>query len=255
MTRDGGCTSQRSKETFHLLTLLIDAEYCILRSEAGVHIPADVDAASYAPLLCAGVTVFNSMRQMKITSGEIVAIQGLGGLGHLALQYANKMGYKVVALSSGASKEKFAKDLGAHIYIDTSKENPTEALMKLGGAAMIVSTAPNGDAMGDLANGLAPGGKLILLSRKSSPSLNSESTLTITAAGETKINSAVLIQKGASIHGWPSGQALDSEEAIDFAELHKVKCMIEKFPLTKANEAYNHMMGGHPRFRCVLVME
>ena len=167
MTRDGGCTSQRSKEEFRLLTLLIDAEYCILQSEARVHVPADVDSANYAPLLCAGVTVFNSMRQMKITSGEIVAIQGLGGLGHLALQYANKMGYKVVALSSGASKEKFAKDLGAHIYIDTSKENPTEALMKLGGAAMIVSTAPSGDAMGDLANGLAPGGKLVLLSRKS----------------------------------------------------------------------------------------
>ena len=149
-----------------MLTSPIDAEYCILQSEAVVHIPKDVDAASYAPLLCAGVTVFNSMRQMKVMSGETVAIQGLGGLGHLALQYANKMGYKVVALSSGAAKEKFAKELGAHVYVDASKENHAEALMKLGGAAMIVSTAPNPDAMGDLVNGLAAGGKLILLSRK-----------------------------------------------------------------------------------------
>ena len=166
VTRDGGCTFCRSNQTSGMLTLPSDAEYCILQSEAAVHIPKDVDAASYAPLLCAGVTVFNSMRQMHIMSGETVAIQGLGGLGHLALQYANKMGYKVVALSSSSSKEKFAKDLGAHVYVDASKENHAEALTKLGGAAMIVSTAPNPEAMGDLVNGLAPGGKLILLSRK-----------------------------------------------------------------------------------------
>lgn len=215
------------------------AEYCTLRSEAAVHIPTDVDAASYAPLLCAGVTVFNSMRQMKVTSGETVAIQGLGGLGHLALQYANKMGYKVVALSSTGAKEKFAKDLGAHVYIDGSKENHAEALTKIGGAAMIVSTAPNPEIMGDLVNGLSPGGKLVLLA----------------PMGEIKINTLPMIGKGASVHGWPSGQSLDCEEAIDFAELHGVKCMIEKFPLTKANEAYDHMMAGHPRFRCVLVME
>ena len=107
------------------------------------------------------------MRQMKVASGETVGIQGLGGLGHLALQYANKMGYKVVALSSSASKEKFAKDLGAHVYVDAGKENHAEALTKMGGAAMIVSTAPNPEVVGDLVNGLAPGGKLIVLSRKS----------------------------------------------------------------------------------------
>lgn len=109
------------------------------------------------------------MRQMKVMPGETVAIQGLGGLGHLALQYANKMGYKVVALSSSGAKEKFAKDLGAHVYVDASKENHAEALTKMGGAAMIVSTAPNLDIMGDLANGLAPQGKLILLARKLLP--------------------------------------------------------------------------------------
>ena len=239
---------------------MTDAEYCILQTEATVRIPADVDAATYAPLLCAGVTVFNSMRQMKITSGETVAIQGLGGLGHLALQYANKMGYKVVALSSTGAKEKFAKDLGAHIYVDGSKENHAEALTKIGGAAMIVSTAPNTEIMGDLVDGLGAGGKLVLLSRKlhfaSYISLSClGGALTSTAMGKTTINTVPMVAKGASVHGWPSGQALDCEEAIDFAQLHGVKCMIEKFPLAKANEAYAHMMGGHPRFRCVLVME
>ena len=166
ITRDGGCTSRRITKWCILLIQTIVAEYCVLRSEAAVHIPTEVDAASYAPLLCAGVTVFNSMRQMKITSGETVAIQGLGGLGHLALQYANKMGYKVVALSSTGAKEKFAKDLGAHVYVDGSKENHAEALTRMGGAAMIVSTAPNPEIMGELVNGVAPGGKLVLLARK-----------------------------------------------------------------------------------------
>ena len=166
VTRDGGCKCRKILEIIRPLTQTIDAEYCILRAEATVPVPEDVDAALFAPILCAGVTVFNSMRQMHIMSGETVAIQGLGGLGHLALQYANKMGYKVVALSSSAGKEKFAKELGAHEYLDASKENVAEGLMKLGGAAMIVSTAPNPDVVGDLVNGLAPGGKLVVLSRK-----------------------------------------------------------------------------------------
>ena len=132
-----------------------------------VSVPREIDPAESAPLLCAGVTVFNGMRQMKVGPGEVVGIQGLGGLGHLGLQYANKMGYKVVALSSSGSKEKFAKDLGAHIYVDGSKESHVEALNKLGGAAMIVSTAPNPDVMGEMVKGLGMHGKLILLARKS----------------------------------------------------------------------------------------
>ena len=146
-----------------------DAEYVVLRTEAVVRIPSDVDPAAYSPLLCAGVTVFTSMRQLKVPSGEVVAIQGLGGLGHLAVQYANKFGFKVVALSSSGSKEKFAKDLGAHIYIDGSKENHVEALKKLGGAAMIVSTAPNPEVMGEMCHALGPRGKLMLLARKFIP--------------------------------------------------------------------------------------
>lgn len=141
-----------------------DAEYCILRSEAAVRIPTDVDAAKYAPMLCAGVTVFNGMRQMQVPPGSVVAIQGLGGLGHLALQYANKFGYRVVALSRDSTKEKFARELGAHEYIDMSKEDVGQALQKLGGAAMIVTTAPNPDAVKPLLSGLGRKGKLLILS-------------------------------------------------------------------------------------------
>ena len=130
-----------------------------------VSVPSDVDPAVYSPLLCAGVTVFNSMRQMKTMPGEIVAVQGLGGLGHLAVQYANKMGFNVVALSSSGSKEKFAKDLGAHVYLDGSKVNHVEELKKMGGAAMIVSTAPNPEVMGQMVHALGSQGKLILLAR------------------------------------------------------------------------------------------
>ena len=144
-----------------------DAEYCLLRSEATVRVPIDVDPAEYAPQLCAGVTVFNGIRQMKITPGETVAIQGLGGLGHLAVQYAAKMGYRVVALSSSGEKEKFAKDLGASDYIDGSKQDHGEALQKMGGAALIVTTAPNTEVMKGLIHGLGLQGKLLILAGKS----------------------------------------------------------------------------------------
>ena len=156
------------------------AEYCHLRTEAVVRIPKDIDPAEYCPLLCAGVTVFNGIRQLKVPAGETVAIQGLGGLGHLGLQYASRMGYRVVALSSSGSKEKFAKDLGATDYIDGSKENHAEALQKLGGAALIVVTAPNPSIMGELLGGLAPQGKLLILSRKFIPLMSGSGLSTLT---------------------------------------------------------------------------
>ncbi|KAI9810517.1 MAG: hypothetical protein M1827_006190 [Pycnora praestabilis] len=215
------------------------AEYVLLRTEAVVRVPTDVDPAEFAPLLCAGVTTFNSMRKMDITPGEIVAIQGLGGLGHLALQYANKMGYRVVALSSSGAKEKFAKELGAHDYIDGSKQDQVEELQKLGGAALIVATAPNPKTLGPLTGGLKALGKLLVLS----------------PCGDFTVNSIALITKGLSVCGWPSGHALDSEEAIAFAQIHGVNCLIEKFPLKDAQKAYDHMMNGNVRFRSVLTME
>ncbi|MCJ1393549.1 hypothetical protein MMC18_006424 [Xylographa bjoerkii] len=215
------------------------AEYCTLREEAAVPIPSHAEAASYAPLLCAGVTVFNSMRRLQVPPGEIVAIQGLGGLGHLAVQYAHKMGYKVVALSSSGSKEKFAHELGATEYLDASKVDHAEGLQKLGGASLIVVTAPNPKIIGALLPGLGIQGKLLVLA----------------PVGEIQVNTLPMVAKGLSIHSFPSGHAQDSEEAIEFAELTGVNCMVEKFPLAEANKAFDHMMSGDVRFRAVLVME
>jgi len=215
------------------------AEYVLLRTEAVVKVPTDVDPVEYAPILCAGITVFNSIRKLQITSGELVAVQGLGGLGHLAVQYANKMGYQVAALSSGDKKRDFAHKLGAHEYIDTSKDDPSKKLMELGGAALIVCTAPNPKAISPLTGGLAPGGKLLVLA----------------PCGPIEINSVDLIMKAASVAGFPSGHALDSEEAIAFTKLHGIRCMVEKFPLNDVQKAFDHMMSGDVRLRSVLVME
>jgi len=143
------------------------AEYCTLRSEAAVSIPKDVDPADFAPLLCAGVTVFNGIRKMNIVQGDIVAVQGLGGLGHLAIQYARKMGYRTVALSTSDDKRDFAHKLGANEYINTSKQNVAEELQKLGGAGLVVVTAPNPKVMTPLVAGCAPEGKVLILARKS----------------------------------------------------------------------------------------
>ncbi|PVH75282.1 putative alcohol dehydrogenase [Cadophora sp. DSE1049] len=215
------------------------AEYVLLRTEATVRVPKEVDPAEYAPILCAGITVFNSIRKLQITPGDIVAVQGLGGLGHLAVQYANKMGYKVVALSSGDSKRDFAKKLGAHEYINTSTDEPAKKLMEMGGASLIVCTAPNPKAISPLTGGLEPGGRVLILS----------------PCGGVEINSVDLIMKAASVCGFPSGHALDSEEAIAFTQLHGIKCMIEKFPLRDAQKALEHMASGNVRFRAVLVTE
>ncbi|OQE09847.1 hypothetical protein PENVUL_c005G07935 [Penicillium vulpinum] len=215
------------------------AEYCIIRREAAVHIPDHVNAAKYAPMLCAGVSVFNSMRHMNIPPGEVVAIQGLGGLGHLALQYANKFGYRVVALSRDSQKEEFARKLGAHEYIDTSKEDPVAALQKLGGASLIVSTAPGPEMINPLIEGLGVMGKLLILS----------------IVGGIEVHTGLLVGKGKSIWSWPSGHATDSEDAIAFADLHGIDCMIQEFPLEQCNEAFDAMMEGSVRFRAVITMQ
>jgi D-arabinose 1-dehydrogenase-like Zn-dependent alcohol dehydrogenase len=214
------------------------AEYVLLRTEAVVKVPTDVDPVEYAPILCAGITVFNSIRKLHITSGSVVAVQGLGGLGHLAVQYANKMGHRVVALSSGDKKRDFASKLGAHGYIDTSKDDAVQKLMELGGAALIVCTAPNPKAISPLTGGLGVGGKLLVLA----------------PCGPIEVNSADLIMKAAGVVGFPSGHALDSEEAIEFTKLHGIRCMVEKFPLQDVQKAYDHMLSGDVRFRSVLVM-
>lgn len=215
------------------------AQYATLRSEAAVRIPKGADPAATSPLLCAGVTVFNGIRQMGITAGDIVAVQGLGGLGHLAVQYARKMGFRTVALSRGPEKKEFAMQLGATDYIDIKAEKVDEALQKMGGAACIVVTAPNPEVITPLIGGLDNGGKLLIH----------------TAIGPVPVDTVAMVLKALSVCGWPSGHALDSEEAIAFAQTHGVKCMIEKFPLEKANEAMKHMLSGKARFRCVLTMD
>lgn len=215
------------------------AEYCTLRNEAAVQIPKDVPAADYAPLLCAGVTVFNSIRRIGITQGDIVAIQGLGGLGHLAVQYSRRMGYRTVAISSSDAKRDFATQLGANDYIDTSKEDAAEALQKLGGAALVVVTAPNPKIVGSMIDACDVGGKVLVLA----------------PVGEIPVNTGPMITKNISVHGWPSGHALDCVEAISFAQHLDVKCIVEKFPLAKVEEGVQHMLSGKSRFRCVLIME
>ncbi|KAI0538879.1 alcohol dehydrogenase [Xylaria digitata] len=214
------------------------AEYVLLREEAVVRVPKDLDPAETAPLLCAGVTVFNAMRKQHVEQGNLVAIQGLGGLGHLAVQYANKMGYRVVAISSGSVKEEFARKLGAHDYIDTSKEDHIKKLQAMGGAAMIVATAPNPKAISPLINGLQAGGKLVVLA----------------PVGPIEFDSGTMVIKGLSVSGWPSGHALDSEEVIAFSHSHGIKCMIEKYPLADVAKAMDNCTSGKARFRGVLVM-
>jgi len=213
------------------------AEYVLLNTEAIASIPKEMDPAEAAPLLCAGVTTFNSLRNMDLHPGDIVAIQGIGGLGHLAVQYARKMGYRTVALSSSASKKDLAEKLGAHVYLDGSKVDQAAELTKLGGAKVIMCTAPSGEIVSKLIPGLTPRGTLLLLA----------------VTDGIKIDSTPLVTHGRSIQGWPSGTAKDSEDTVAFTQLSDIKCYVERFPLEDANKAYDKMMNGKPNFRCVLM--
>ncbi|TFK55532.1 GroES-like protein [Heliocybe sulcata] len=214
------------------------AEYATLRSEAVVTIPEGMDPAETAPLMCAGVTTYNSIRNMGLKGGDIVAVQGIGGLGHLALQYSRAMGYKTIALSTSAGKKDLATQLGAHVYLDGSKVNQAEELNKLGGANLIVATAPSAEIIQALIPGLAVGGTLLLLA---------------IAPDALKVETTPLITKRLSLRGWPAGTAKDSEDCAEFSKLTNVKCQIQKYPLEKAAEAYQSMMDGSAKFRAVIV--
>ncbi|KAG5988023.1 hypothetical protein E4U54_004795 [Claviceps lovelessii] len=215
------------------------AEYVLLEQEAVVRLPSEpADPAEVAPLLCAGVTVFNGIRKMRVEQGALVAVQGLGGLGHLAVQYAHHMGYEVAVMSSGDDKAAFAEQLGARHYINTKTEDGPAELAALGGAGLIVQTAPNADLTSALIGGLAAGGKLLCLA----------------PVEGVKIDTGAMVMKGLSVHGWPSGHALDCEEAVRFAGTHGIKCMIEKYPLADVQQAIDSLKAGKPRFRNVLTM-
>jgi D-arabinose 1-dehydrogenase-like Zn-dependent alcohol dehydrogenase len=214
------------------------AEYLLARQEALARFPAGLDVVAAAPLLCAGITTFNALRHSGARPGDRVAVQGIGGLGHLAIQYAAKMGFTTIAISTGKDKEQLARSLGASIYIDAGSSDAAGDLQKLGGAHVILATAPNSKAMASVIGGLMPRGKLVIVG----------------AAFEPMQVSPVALLSGRSIAGWPAGTARDSEDALNFSVLTGVKPMIETFPLARAAEAYAHMISGKPRFRVVLTM-
>jgi len=215
------------------------AEYMIAPAEAVAAIPDDLAPADAGPLMCAGITTFNSLRNSPARAGDLVAVQGIGGLGHLGVQFARQMGFRTVAIGRGADKESLAKKLGAHHYIDTDAGNPAEALQKMGGARLIVATAPDAKAMAALVDGLAKGGELLVLGVALEP-------LSIASLG--------IVIPRRNIQGWPSGTAKASEDTLQFSSMTGVRAMIEKFPLEKAAQAYDQMMSGRVRFRAVLTM-
>lgn len=215
------------------------AEYMTAPKEAIVEVPEKMNAAEAAPLLCAGITVYNGIRNSGIRPGDVVAVQGIGGLGHLAIQYASKMGMQTVAISHSADKKDLAEKMGAQHFVDSSEENPAKALQKLGGAKLIIGTAPKGDAMSQVVNGLGTDGKL----------------LAIAVTGETvEVSPMQLIAGRKSVSGWPSGTPIDSEDTLKFSQMTDTKPMIEEYPLEKVNEAFDRMMNNEARFRVVLKM-
>ena len=215
------------------------AEYVVVPAEAVAAIPDDLSSPDAAPLMCAGITTYNSLRNARVLAGDLIAIQGIGGLGHLGIQFARQMGFRTVALGRGTGVEALAKKLGAHHYIDTTTGSPAEALQKLGGARLIMSTAPDSKSVPALIDGLTKGGELLLLGVPPEPFSASAAAL-------------VVVRK--NIQGWPSGTAKDSEDTLQFSSMTGVRAMIEKFPLEKAAEAYDHMMSGRVQFRAVLTM-
>ena len=215
------------------------AEYMIAPAEAIAAMPDDLPSAEAAPLLCAGVTVYNPLRNSGARPGDTVAVQGIGGLGHLGIQCARQMGFRTVAIGRGADKEAFVRKLGAHDYIDGAVSTPSEALQKLGGARVVLATAPDAKSISALVDGLAPGGKLIVVGVAPEP---------------LSINPLQIILARRSVHGWPSGTAKDSEDTLAFSSLTGVRPMIERYPLEKAAEAYQQMISGRARFRVVLTM-
>jgi alcohol dehydrogenase len=202
-------------------------------------VPDDLDLVESAPLLCAGITTFNALRHCGAGVGEIVAIQGVGGLGHLGVQFAARQGFRTVAVNRGRDKEELARTLGATEYIDSAKEDPAKALQAMGGAKAILATVTDGGAMQAIAGGLGPNGTMMVIG----------------AVGPLTVNSLDLLSKRASVKGWYSGVASDSEDTLLFSLRNNVKSMNEIYPLEKAEEAYQRMRSGKARFRVVLKMD
>jgi D-arabinose 1-dehydrogenase-like Zn-dependent alcohol dehydrogenase len=215
------------------------AEYMIAPAEAVAAIPDDLPAAEAAPLLCAGITVFNALRNSGARAGDLVAIQGIGGLGHLGIQYARQMGFHTFAVGRGKDKEPLARKLGAAHYVDTAAGDPVAELQKFGGARVILATAPDSKAMSALFDGLSSNGKFVVVGATADP-------ITVTPIQ--------LIGGRKALQGWAAGTAKDSEDTMQFSTLTGVRPMIERYPLEKAAEGYQQMITGKARFRVVLTM-
>jgi D-arabinose 1-dehydrogenase-like Zn-dependent alcohol dehydrogenase len=214
-------------------------QFMVAPAEALVAMPERLGAAEAAPLLCAGITMYNALRHSGAMPGDLVAVLGIGGLGHLGIQFANKFGYKVAAVGRGSENEALAKKLGASVYVDSKSTNAAEALQKLGGAQVILATAPSSKATSEIFDGLGPNGKLMVIGVAFDP------------IGVTPVQ---LVTGSRTIQGWASGTSADEEDTLRFAELTGVRPMIETYPLEKAGEAYARMMSGKAQFRAVLTM-
>lgn len=245
--RDGTCLQCRRGDFGNCQNLKIAGisydggyqQYMAAPVEALTAIPESLSDVEAAPLLCAGITTFNALRHSGAGPGDLVAVLGIGGLGHLAIQWATKFGYKVAAIGRGSDSAALAKKLGASVYIDNKAANPAEELQKLGGAQVILATAPSSKAMSAVFDGLGPNGKLMVVGAAFDP---------------IEVTPAQLIIGNKSIQGWASGTPTDAEDTLRFAELTGVRPMIETYPLDKAAEAYARMMSGKAEFRVVLTM-
>jgi D-arabinose 1-dehydrogenase-like Zn-dependent alcohol dehydrogenase len=214
------------------------AEVMIAEARGLASIPEELSSAEAAPLLCAGVTTYNALRNAGLRGGELVAVQGIGGLGHLGVQFARHMGFRTAAIGRGREKEKLAKDLGAHVYIDTGADDAAAVLQRMGGARAILATATSGDAMGPLVSGLAARGKFIVVGVPQEP---------------IQLNAFPLVFGGRSVYGSLTGTPIDSEDTLAFSVLESIRPMIETVPLEQAADGYARMMQGKARFRMVLV--
>jgi D-arabinose 1-dehydrogenase-like Zn-dependent alcohol dehydrogenase len=244
---DGTCLSCRRGDFRNCKNLKIAGisydggyqQYMVAPVEALTAIPEGLSDVEAAPLLCAGITTYNALRHSGAVPGDLVAVLGIGGLGHLGIQFANKFGYKVAAIGRGPENEALAKKLGASVYIDNKMTNAAEALQNLGGAQVILATAPSSKAMSQVIDGLGPNGKLMVVGAAMEP---------------IEVTPVQLISGSRAIQGWASGTPADAEDTLRFSDLNGVRPMIETYPLEKAAEAYARMMSGNAQFRVVLTM-
>jgi D-arabinose 1-dehydrogenase-like Zn-dependent alcohol dehydrogenase len=245
--QDGTCLSCRRGDFRNCQNLKIPGisydggyqQYMVAPVEALAAIPESLSDVEAAPLLCAGITTYNALRHSGALPGDLVAVQGIGGLGHLGIQFGSKFGYKVAAIGRGPENAALAKKLGASVYIDSKATNAAEELQKMGGAQVILATAPSSKAMSELIDGLGPNGKLMVIGATFDP---------------IEVTPIQLISGSRTIQGWAAGTAADSEDTLRFSELTGVRPMIETYPLEKAAEAYARMMSGNAQFRVVLTM-